>query len=226
MKSIIGIVTIGVSPRKDIEDELNAVINKDIDYVHIGALDNINEEELIELSPLNKSDSLVTIYKNDIEVKVSHEKTTKILYEKINSISKKSDIIVMACTGYENLKNYPTPILFPGTITENLISYYSNKNNFKLGVIQPTSDQIEKEEIKWQSRNIKAEVHATSPYIDITKNPDWGKIIESFKAFDPDIVYLNCMGMKTEHKNLIQKTLNKPVLLATHITGSVINDLL
>ena len=69
MKSIIGIVTIGVSPRKDIQDELNAVINKDIDYVHIGALDNINEEELIELSPLNKSDSLVTIYKNDIEVK-------------------------------------------------------------------------------------------------------------------------------------------------------------
>ena len=35
MKSIIGIVTIGVSPRKDIEDELNAVINKDIDYVVI-----------------------------------------------------------------------------------------------------------------------------------------------------------------------------------------------
>ena len=81
MKSIIGIVTIGVSPRKDIQDELNAVINKDIDYVHIGALDNINEEELIELSPLNKSDSLVTIYKNDIEVKVSHEKTTKIWSE-------------------------------------------------------------------------------------------------------------------------------------------------
>ena len=44
MKSIIGIVTIGVSPRKDIQDELNAVINTDIDYVHIGALDNINED--------------------------------------------------------------------------------------------------------------------------------------------------------------------------------------
>ena len=165
MKSIIGIVTIGISPRYDIQTELDTVIDKKVEYLHIGALDDVNEDQLTKLKPINKSDSLVTIYKNNQEVKISHNKITEILYEKIKIVSQKSDIIVMACTGYENLNNYPTPILFPGTITENLINYYSNKNNFKLGVIQPTSDQIEKEEIKWKKREIKAEVHLSLIHI-------------------------------------------------------------
>ncbi|MBO99364.1 MAG: hypothetical protein CL730_03830 [Chloroflexi bacterium] len=226
MKSIIGIVTIGISPRYDIQTELDTVIDKKVEYLHIGALDDVNEDQLTKLKPVNKSDSLVTIYKNNQEVKISHNKITEILYEKIKIVSQKSDIIVMACTGYENLNNYPTPILFPGTITENLINYYSNKNNFKLGVIQPTSDQIEKEEIKWKKREIKAEVHATSPYTNINNNREWETISKSLKSFDPDLIYLNCMGMKSEHKSFIQKKLNKTVLLATHVTGSVINDLL
>ena len=226
MKSIIGIVTIGISPRYDIQTELDTVIDKKVEYLHIGALDDVNEDQLTKLKPINKSDSLVTIYKNNQEVKISHNKITEILYEKIKIVSQKSDIIVMACTGYENLNNYPTPILFPGTITENLINYYSNKNNFKLGVIQPTSDQIEKEETKWKKREIKAEVHATSPYTNINNNREWETISKSLKSFDPDLIYLNCMGMKSEHKSFIQKKLNKTVLLATHVTGSVINDLL
>jgi hypothetical protein len=55
MKSIIGIVTIGVSPRKDIQNELDLVIDKDVDYIHTGALDDINQEELIKLSPESNS---------------------------------------------------------------------------------------------------------------------------------------------------------------------------
>ena len=226
MKSIIGIVSIGLSPRKDIQNELNLVINKDVDYIHAGALDDINEEELIKLSPESNSDSLVTLYKNDLEVKISHNKTEEILYDKIKNLSKKADMIVMACTGYENLTDNDIPIFFPGTIAENLIMYSSNKTNFKLGVIQPTSDQIQKEEIKWKTRKIQAEVHATTPYVDTNINKDWPIIINSLNKFEPDIIYLNCMGMKSEHKNLIQKKLNKPALLATHVTGNVINQLI
>ncbi len=66
--------------------------------LHIGALDDVNEDQLTKLNPVNKSDSLVTIYKNNQEVKISHNKITEMLYEKIKIVSQKSDIIVMACT--------------------------------------------------------------------------------------------------------------------------------
>ena len=78
MKSIIGIVTIGISPRYDIQTELDTVIDKKVEYLHIGALDDVNEDQLTKLKPVNKSDSLVTIYKNNQEVKISHNKITEI----------------------------------------------------------------------------------------------------------------------------------------------------
>jgi len=131
----IGIVTIGKSPRLDIESELQKTIDYDVDFTHSGALDKIPPNQLIDLAPLSDSDTLVTLVDDNTEVQVSHEKLTEILYENISEIISKVDVIVMACTGYEEMGNYQKPILFPGKITENLIVDYSNKKDFKLSIM-------------------------------------------------------------------------------------------
>jgi len=48
----------------------------------------------------------------------------------------------------------------------------------------------------------------------------------SFVQFNPDLVYLNCMGMSSAHKDYIHGNLNVPVLLAANVTGMVINQIL
>ena len=128
----IGIVTIGKSPRLDIESELKKTIDYEVGFTHSGALDNIPPDQIKDLAPLSDSDTLVTLYDDDIEIQVSHKKLTKILYENISEIISDVDVIVMACTGYEDMGNYEKPILFPGQITENLIMDYANKKDFKL----------------------------------------------------------------------------------------------
>ena len=116
----IGIVTIGKSPRLDIESELKKTIDYEVGFTHSGALDNIPPDQIKDLAPLSDSDTLVTLYDDDIEIQVSHKKLTKILYENISEIISGVDVIVMACTGYEDMGNYQKPILFPGKITENI----------------------------------------------------------------------------------------------------------
>ena len=223
----IGIVTIGKSPRLDIESELQKTIDYDVDFTHSGALDKISSSQLNDLAPLSDSDTLVTLF-DDTEIQVSHEKLTEILYENISEIITQVDVIVMACTGYEEMGNYQKPILFPGKITENLIVDYSNKKDFKLGVVQPHSNQIKKEFEKWNSMNIVADVYASSPYGNgnVSADQNWIDVKNSFDQFNPDLVYLNCMGMSSAHKDYIHENLNVPVLLAANVTGMVINQIL
>ena len=224
----IGIVTIGKSPRLDIESELQKTIDYDVDFTHSGALDKIPPNQLIDLAPLSDSDTLVTLVDDNTEAQVSHEKLTEILYENISEIISKVDVIVMACTGDEEMGNYQKPILFPGKITENLIVDYSNKKDFKLGVVQPHSNQIKKEFEKWNSKNIIADVYASSPYgnVNVPADQNWIDVKNSFVQFNPDLVYLNCMGMSSAHKDYIHENLNVPVLLAANVTGMVINQIL
>ena len=224
----IGIVTIGKSPRLDIESELKKTIDYEVGFTHSGALDNIPPDQIKDLAPLSDSDTLVTLYDDDIEIQVSHKKLTKILYENISEIISGVDVIVMACTGYEDMGNYQKPILFPGKITENLIMDYANKKDFKLGVVQPHSNQIKKEFEKWNLKNINADVHSSSPYgnCNVSTDQNWIDVKNSFEQFKPDLVYLNCMGMSSDHKNYIHENLNVPVLLAANVTGMVINQIL
>ena len=91
----IGIVTIGKSPRLDIESELQKTIDYEVSFIHSGALDNIPPDQINDLAPLSDSDTLVTLY-DDTEIQVSHEKLTKILYENISEIISDVDVIVMA----------------------------------------------------------------------------------------------------------------------------------
>lgn len=224
----IGIVTIGKSPRLDIESELKKTIDYEVNFTHSGALDKILPNQLYDLAPLSDSDTLVTLYDDETEIQVSHKKITKILYNNISEIVSKVDVIVMACTGYEEMGNYQIPILFPGKITENLIMDYSNKKDFKLGVVQPHSNQIEKEYEKWNFKNIDADVYASSPYgnPNVSADQSWIDVTNSFEQFKPDLVYLNCMGMRSTHKDYIHENLNVPVLLAANVTGMVINQIL
>ena len=120
----------------------------------------------------------------------------------------------MACTGYEDMGNYQKPILFPGKITENLIMDYANKKDFKLGVVQPHSNQIKKEFEKWNLKNINADVHSSSPYgnCNVSTDQNWIDVKNSFEQFKPDLVYLNCMGMSSDHKNYIHENYSLAIL--------------
>ena len=104
----------------------------------------------------------------------------------------------------------------------------SYKKDFKLGVVQPHSNQIEKEYEKWNFKNIDVDVYASSPYgnVDVSADQNWIDVTNSFVQFKPDLVYLNCMGMRSAHKDYIHENLNVPVLLAANVTGMIINQIL
>ena len=64
----IGIVTIGKSPRLDIESELKKTIDYEVGFTHSGALDKILPSQLYDLAPLSDSDTLVTLYDDETEI--------------------------------------------------------------------------------------------------------------------------------------------------------------
>ena len=85
-----------------------------------------------------------------------------------------------------------------------------------------------KEFEKWHLKNINADVYSSSPYGNgnVSADQNWIDVKNSFEQFKPDLVYLNCMGMRSDHKNYIHENLNVPVLLAANVTGMVINQIL
>ena len=107
------VITIGQSPREDIQTELRQILGERPIEVR-GALDGLSNEEVAELAPSRAADTFHTRLSDGTEVVVSKEAVTGLL----TGILQQSEgrPVLVACTGqFDGLSNYPNA-LFPSAI--------------------------------------------------------------------------------------------------------------
>ena len=210
------VITIGQSPREDIQNELRQILGTRPIEV-LGALDGLSENEVAELTPEAPSDTFHTRLSNGTEVVVSKEAVTARLVGLLSE--SKNRPVLVACTGqFEGLPHYPN-VLFPSAILGLLVEAVAPASS-TLAVLVPLVEQIEPLTRQWQRPERDVVVAAVKP----GDNPD--EAAATLADAGVDLVVLDCFGYETPLLQRVREITGVPVLSAVRCTAHVASEML
>lgn len=191
-----------------------------MEIVESGCLDELTEEQIESLKPEEGEPFLVTLLRDGSSVQVSREKATNLLQQRVKELENKDvTLIVLLCTGdFPNLKSKKL-IIEPGKLIRKIVQGMLTKEE-KLGVIIPSSEQIEQTKKKWG--DVNPVVAVASPY----ENPE--QIQEAAKTLlteNVDLTVLDCIGYKKQMKQEVEEITGKPVILSCTVVARVLREL-
>jgi len=210
------VITIGQSPREDIQTELRQILGERPIEVR-GALDGLSNEEVAELAPSRAADTFHTRLSDATEVVVSKEAVTGLLTGILQE--SESRPVLVACTGqFEGLPNYPNA-LFPSAILGLIVEAVAPAHS-TLGVLVPLEEQVESLTQQWHRPDRDVVVAAVKPGED----PD--EAAATLSDAGVDLVVLDCFGYETALLNRVREVTGVPVLSAVRCTAHVASEML
>ena len=122
LRPVVGLVTIGQSPRPDIVPDMAAIIGPGVDIREAGALDGLTRAEVDALKPTGDDEILVTRLTDGTGVFVGKQKIVRLVEERIARLERDgAQLTALLCTGaFPPLRAtrsliQPQPVLF-GTL--------------------------------------------------------------------------------------------------------------
>jgi protein AroM len=220
LKSKIGLLTIGQSPREDILPEIMPFLSPHIEIVETGLLDDLSLEEIFNLKPETTETLLVTRLKDGRQVQLSEEKISKLLPKAIHLMITEKNVkaVGILCTHEFPKTNFSCPIIYPFDYLKFLVNSVLEVKN--LGVVVPSNDQIKMAENKWETE--KVVVEAKSPY---NEDKSWRELVQHFAQEKVEAVILDCIGYRITDKLEMQNLIHVPVLLPRLVLVFAINQL-
>ena len=210
------VVTIGQSPREDIQTELRQILGERPIEVR-GALDGLSNDEVAELAPRRASDTFHTRLSDGTEVMISKEAVTGRLTEILEQSDSRP--VLVACTGqFEGLPNYPNA-LFPSAILGRIVEAVAPARS-TLGVLVPLAEQVESLTQQWQRPDREVVVAAVKP------GEDPGQAATTLSDAGVDLVVLDCFGYEAALLNSVREITGVPVLSAVRCTAHVASEML
>src|SRR5881628_309209 len=98
--SVVGLVTIGQSPRSDVVPEMAALIGPGIEVREAGALDGLKRSEIEALAPTGHDEILVTRLQDGSAVFVGEEKIVGLVEQRIAALERGgATLTALLCTG-------------------------------------------------------------------------------------------------------------------------------
>lgn len=215
----IGMITIGQSPRNDVIAEIKDILGG-VEIVERGCLDELTKEQIESLKPEEREPFLVTVLRDGSPVQVSKEKTANLLQQRIEELENKDvTLIALLCTGdFSNLKSKKLAIE-PGNLSRTLVQGMLTKEK-KLGVVIPSSEQIEQTKKKWGHLN--PVVAVTSPYENSEGIQEAAK---KLRAKNVDLTVLDCIGYTKQMKQKVKEITGKPVILPRTLLATLSREL-
>ena len=219
---IIGVVTIGQSPRTDIIPEMRRILGSEIKILEIGALDGLTIEEVKKLAPKSKSSTLVSRMKDGTEVKLDKNLIIDRMQDCICSLTFKGvDLIVILCTGDFPEFHSDKLLIEPSKILYNVVAALMKKG--KLGLIVPSPDQILKIIERWIQTGLEVFVESASPYSNID---DIENAAKKLKSNGVDLIIMDCIGYNEEMTEKTRKLTGRPTICPYSLAMRIVRELL
>jgi protein AroM len=223
MSKILGTITIGQSPRRDVIPEMEEFFGIDTKVIEAGALDGLTLEEIEKFAPNENDYVLVSKLRDGTSVRFGEQHILPRLQECINLLETKgADIILFICTGvFPDVFKSSVPLLYPQKMIHGLVPSLLDKG--KLAVITPDKSQVKQSVDKWSEVLPNIIVVSASPY---TIEDDFSEAIETIKTSDADVVVMDCMGYTNQMKKRVAEETGKVVILSRTIVARVIGEML
>jgi len=215
---IIGLVTIGQSPRPDIRDTYERVLGPTARIVEAGALDGVSSADVARLAPDRRDVPLVTLFDGG-EVRIGKRRITPLLQQAINRVvGDGAAIVVVLCTGHFDGLSARVPLIEPDCVLDGFMRAIQPTG--KLGVVMPDDGQEQMMRRKWRGYDLT--LATASPY---QPSATWNAVIGGFNDAGVDAIVLDCMGFGPDAKAYFTARTGVPVLCAQTATAHLIRDL-
>ncbi|MCY9549342.1 AroM family protein [Lysinibacillus xylanilyticus] len=195
----VGLLTIGQSPRSDITPTFEEIFDKDIEIVERGALDSLNEAQLLTVIARKEKNICVSRLRDGRSIIMCRRKLLPLLQNELSKMQEEVDMVIVLCTEDLPTLTCEKPIFYPNRIVTQAISAMSDQP--KIGLIIPLEEQKRSVLEKWEGVSEDITVAVASPY-DYSNFEEAARYLKDYRV---DIIILDCMGYNEEHRQFVRK---------------------
>lgn len=224
MSTSLAILTIGVVPMCEVLLLLTEYIDEQ-HITHHSLLGQMRREEVMAEYAISPGDDvLLTLLSDQQLAHVSRQKVERALQGIVEVLDNQGfDVILLMSTAVITRLTIRNGILLePLRIIPPLVA--SIVDGHQVGVIVPVTELLAAQTQKWQVLQTPP-VYAVANPIDGTEQQliDAGKQLLEQGA---DVIMLDCLGFNQRHRDVLQKSLDVPVLLSNVLIARLASELL
>lgn len=221
----LGILTLGQSPRIDVEPTLRAILGREVQFVQRGGLDGMSRESIEKLAPADGEPCIETCVLSDggdpEGVCVAKRHLLPRLTVAAQELDAQCDVFFLLCSGeFQDLKQAVPRLIEPIVFIRSVVAAVAGHAH--LCVIGPESD-IAAAPAQWRPYAADVSTAVSSPYDGKERLSDAAR---KARASGADYILLDDMGFTEEQRQQVRSVSGIATLNATSITARVLQELL
>ena len=223
MQTIVGMATIGQTPRIDVVPAMERILGPEVRTVQAGALDGLSDREIAALAPADGEQPIVTRLRDGSSTLLSHRAILPRMQRCVDDLaSQGAEFVVMLCGADWSAVRSDRLIVNPGKLFPNIVTALAAGS--RLGIIKPDGGQVEGETRRYAGLGIDARVTSASPYLGDARIDAARAAAEQLRAQDVELVWMTCVGMDERMREAVQQVVGRPVILAQALLGRVVSE--
>ena len=223
MQTIVGMATIGQTPRIDVVPAMERILGPEVRTVEAGALDGLSGAEIVALAPADGEQPIVTRLRDGSSTRLSHRAILPRMQMCVDELTAQgAQFVVMLCGADWSEVKSDRLIVNPGKLFPNIVTALAAGR--RLGIVKPDGGQVEGEIRRYASLGIDARVTSASPYLGDARIDAARAAAEELRAQDVELVWMTCVGMDERMRETVQQVVGRPVILAQALLGRVVSE--
>jgi protein AroM len=223
LRPVVGLVTIGQSPRPDVVPDMAALIGPGVEIREAGALDGLGPDAIAALAPTGSDEILVSRLGDGTGVFLGKEKIVGLVEQRIAGLERGgATLTALLCTGaFPRLRTTRT-LIQPHPVLLGALRGLSWPG--RLGVLTPSVPHVPQTEARWRGDGFDPVVASLSPYEE--EDPAaLARAADAMRAGGAGLVVMDCMGFRRKTRDELRGLTGVPVLLANLLVARVVAEL-
>ena len=222
-RPVVGLVTIGQSPRVDVVPDMAEVIGPGVELREAGALDGLTRAEVAALAPGPGDEILVTRLADGASVFVAKRHVLPRVQDKIAALERAgAGMTALLCTGAFAGLEASRPLLEPQQLL--LGTLRAMRWPGRLGILTPSTPHVPQTLARRRAQGFDPAVVPLSPYEEDDPRPV-GRAARALRDAGAGLVVMDCIGFRRKTRGELQASIGAPVLVANLLVAHVIAEL-
>lgn len=217
----VGVITIGQTPRQDIQAAVSTALPAGVAIRMWGALDNATADQITAMAPAPGQPRLMVHLRCGAEALVCKQT----IYDRMVTFltgpsAPPVDLWIAWCNSLFPPIAAPVPVLYPFAVTGHFVQAVLPGR--KLGIICPGEGQEPQVQAKWESLGFSAQVSACPP----GRPAHLGEVAARMAGQGAQAIVLDCMSFFASARAEVRKAVQLPVILPSalvcHAAGEIL----
>jgi len=216
--------TIGQTPRLDVVPAIKRILGPGVETIEAGALDGLSTDEIGVLGPGPGEQPIVTRLRDGSSTLLSHHAIIPRMQRCVDELTAQgAELVVVLCGADWSEVRSQRLIVNPGKLFPNVVAALAAGR--RLGIIKPDPGQLDGEVRRYQSLGIDARVTSANPYAGDARIDVARSAAETLRDQQVDLVWMTCVGMDERMRQVVQATVERPVILAQALLARLVAEI-